>query len=63
MMSGKDYIWYATNMEIYEYINATRSLEFSADGKKAYNPTLIEVFYKTEDGFSSIKSGETKIIK
>lgn len=63
MMSGKDFIWYATNMEIYEYINATRSLEFSADGTKVYNPTLIEVFYKTGDGFSSIKPGETKIVK
>jgi len=63
MMSGKDYIWYATNIEIYEYITATRSLEFSADGKKVFNPTLIEVFYKNEDGFSSIKPGETKTVK
>lgn len=63
LMSGKDYIWYATNIEIYEYINATRSLEFSADGSKAYNPTLIEVFYKTADGFTSVKPGETKIVK
>ena len=62
-MSGKDYICYATNIEIFEYINATRSLEFSADGSKAYNPTLIEVFYKTADGFSSIKPGETKTVK
>ncbi|MCR5848272.1 MAG: polysaccharide deacetylase family protein [Lachnospiraceae bacterium] len=62
MMGGKDFIWYATNMEICDYINVTRSLEFSADGKKAYNPTLIEVFYKTNDGFSSIKPGEYKLI-
>ncbi len=62
MLQGKDFIWYATNMEICDYINATRSLEFSADGKKAYNPTLIEVFYKTDDGFSSIKPGEYKTI-
>ena len=63
MMSGKDFIWFATNMEIYEYINATRSLEFSADGSKVYNPTLIEVFYKTGDSFSSIRPGETKTVK
>ena len=58
MMSGKDFIWYATNMEICEYINATRSLEFSADGKKAYNPTLIEVFFEKDDKVASIKPGE-----
>ncbi|MCR4648941.1 MAG: polysaccharide deacetylase family protein [Lachnospiraceae bacterium] len=62
MMSNKDFIWYATNMEICDYINATRSLEFSADGKKAYNPTLIEVFYKNDSSVCSIKPGEYKIL-
>ncbi len=62
MLAGKDFIWYATNMEICDYIKATRSLEFTADGTKAYNPTLIEVFYKKDNGFSSIKPGELKTL-
>ena len=63
MMSGKDDIWYATNIEICEYILATRSLEFSADGKKVYNPTLFEIFYEDNDGkVCTIKSGETKVL-
>ena len=37
-------IWYATNMEIYEYLQAYRSLVFSIDGESAYNPSAIPVW-------------------
>ena len=42
--SGKEDIWYATNIEIYEYVEAYRSLVFSADGTMVYNPTATEVY-------------------
>lgn len=59
MMSGKDNIWYATNIEICEYILATRSLVFSADGKRAYNPTLIKIWAKKDNGdIFTINPGE-----
>lgn len=41
---GHDDIWYATNIEIYEYVEAYRSLVFSADGTLVYNPTATEVY-------------------
>lgn len=41
---GHDDIWYATNIEIYEYVEAYRALVFSADGTLVYNPTATEVF-------------------
>ena len=41
---GHDEIWYATNIEIYEYIEAYRALVFSADGTLVYNPTSIELY-------------------
>ncbi len=37
-------IWFATNMEIYEYVNAFNRLVLSADGTKAYNPTKIDLW-------------------
>lgn len=37
-------IWFATNMEIYEYVNAFNRLILSADGTKAYNPTKIDLW-------------------
>ena len=37
-------IWYATIGEIYEYTQAYKSLQFSADGTLVYNPSAIDVF-------------------
>lgn len=63
-IGGKDDIWYATNMEIYEYTEAYNRLEYFADGKTAYNPTLIDVWvyengqvYKVPSG-AAVKIGE-----
>ena len=58
-LSNKPDVWYATNIEIYDYVSAYRSLVFSADGSTVYNPTLLTVWF-TEDGkLFSVKSGET----
>ncbi len=62
MMSGKEDIWYATNREIYDYISATRSQEYSADGFTMYNPTLFSVWVKTKDGVFEVKPGETRYL-
>lgn len=61
-MAGKEDIWYATNIEIYTYVSATRQQEFSADGMTMYNPTATGVWLKTEEGFLEVKPGETKYI-
>ena len=58
-VSGKDDIWYATNIEIYEYAKAYSSLVMSADCTRIYNPTLIEVFFSVDNKEYSIKPGET----
>ncbi len=60
MVSGKEDIWYATNKEIYEYITAIRSQEYSADGMTMYNPTLLSVWVRTRDGIVEVKPGETR---
>ena len=63
-ISGKDDTWYATNMEIYEYVKAYESLVTSADGKRIYNPSLKDVWIDV-DGKSQYKiaSGETVVIE
>ena len=58
-LAGKKDIWYATNMEIYEYVTAFNSLVFSADGRRAYNPTLFEIWFDDDRKLYSIKPGET----
>lgn len=59
ILSGKDDVWYATNIEIYDYVTAFRSLVFSADGTVCYNPTLFKLFFITEKRLYSVAPGET----
>lgn len=58
-LSGKEDIWYATNMEIYNYVNAYNSLIYSADCKTVYNPTLIELWFDVDRKLYSVKPGQT----
>ena len=58
-ISGCDDIWYATNMEIYEYTKAYEALVFSADMTKVHNPTSTEVFFSLNKKEYSIAPGET----
>lgn len=58
-IGGRDDVWYATNIEIYDYVKAYESLITSCDAKLVYNPSAIEVFVY-EDGVDyCIKPGET----
>lgn len=41
---GRDDVWYATNIEIYDYVQAYNSLVYSADGTSIYNPSAIDVY-------------------
>lgn len=51
LMAGhEDKIWYATNIEIYDYIQAFRRLYFSADLKMVQNPSVIPVWIKDRNG-------------
>lgn len=58
-LSGRDDIWYATNIEIYNYVNAYNSLSFSADGTIIYNPTLYTIWFDIDGTLYSVKSNET----
>ena len=58
-LGGHDDIWYATNIEIYDYVKAFNSLIYSADGTKIYNPTLQTVWLDIDKKLYEIKSGET----
>ncbi len=52
-------IWYATNIEIYDYVQAYKSLRYSADGHKIYNPTLLTIWIDAGSKLYSIQPGET----
>ena len=59
--SGRDDIWYATNIEIYDYVTACRNLFVSADGTMVYNPSNISVWVSADNNCVEIKPGENKL--
>ncbi len=48
-IQGRDDIWYATNGEIYDYVTATRRLEFGANRDVVFNPTSTTIWYRGEN--------------
>lgn len=58
-MSGRDDIWYATNIEIYDYQDAFKRLQFALDGTIVHNPTAYELWFFLNGKDYSIKPGET----
>ena len=55
---GHEHIWYATNIEIYDYVKAYERLQTSFDKKIIYNPSAIDVWFETEGMVHCVKSGE-----
>lgn len=55
--AGREEVWYATNIEIYDYITAVRSLKVSMDKKFIFNPTCTTVCISVDDKAVDIKPG------
>ena len=58
-IAHNDRIWYATNMEIYRYLTAQRSLVPAADESFVYNPTHTDVWIRKDGAPVCIRAGET----
>jgi peptidoglycan/xylan/chitin deacetylase (PgdA/CDA1 family) len=58
-LSNNPDIWYATNIEIYDYVQAYKRLIYSADGYKIFNPTLLTIWLDVDGQLYSVKPGET----
>ena len=58
LVSGKEDIWYTTNVEIMRYVKALKTLEFSAAGDMVYNPTAISVWINVNDKAVEVKSSQ-----
>lgn len=58
-IGGRDDIWYATNIQIVDYMNAAKNLRFSAKGDMVYNPSAISVWIAVDGDLREIKPGET----
>jgi peptidoglycan/xylan/chitin deacetylase (PgdA/CDA1 family) len=58
-LGGKDDVYYATNIEIYECVEAYKRLIYSADGRRIYNPSARSVWLDVDGVLYEIKPDET----
>ncbi len=58
MMAQADDLWFATNIEIYDYVTAQRNLKISVDNKLIYNPSCQSVWVMVDGESCELKAGE-----
>ena len=47
-MGGREDIWYASNIEIVDYMEATGRLQFGAGGDMVYNPSAASLWIEVD---------------
>lgn len=61
-LSGRNDVFYGTNMEIYKTVENFKRLEFSADGKTVYNPSAQTVWAAMQ-GMAAIKIEPSQTVR
>lgn len=56
-VSDKEDIWYASNIEIVDYLKALENLKFSAEGNFVYNPSVQSLWLSVDDRIVEVKGG------
>lgn len=59
VIGNRDDVWYATNMEIYAYVQAYNRLQYTADGTKVYNPSVIDIYLEYFGKQIVVPAGQT----
>lgn len=61
-VSFRDDVWYAANIEIYDYVKAYENLQVSADNTVVCNPSAISVWFYEKGTVYKVEPGETIVI-
>ncbi|MBS5764236.1 MAG: polysaccharide deacetylase family protein [Faecalimonas umbilicata] len=61
-IGGREDIWYATNLEIYQYMKAFQSLIFTADSSKVYNPSVQPVWLRVDEKLVEARPGVLTVL-
>ena len=56
-VGGREDIWYATNIEIYDYVEAWRHMQSSADGKRILNLSCMTMYVRDGDKVYTVPAG------
>jgi len=58
-VGNNEAIWYATNIEVFDYVTAMRSLRFSVNRDVVFNPSACTVWISVDNESVAIAPGET----
>ena len=62
MIGGHDDIWYATNIEIFDYVQAYNSVRYNLAQTIAENPTSTDVWINKDGKIYKLAAGKTTVI-
>ena len=62
MMAGREDIWYATNIEIADYMKAAQNLKFTVNGNQVWNPSAGSVWISVNGEKYEVKGGQVLLI-
>ena len=62
-VSQKEDIWYATNIDIYDYMKSSGELQYSADGMSIYNPSFQSIWLSVDNQIVEVQGGQTIWLK
>ena len=57
-MAGRPDIWYATNLEICDYVQNWSRLIFSMDGSRVFNQTCCDLYLNTGEETLCVPPGQ-----
>ncbi len=57
-IANDETIWYATNIEVMDYIKAMKNLKFSTDQKMIFNPSALTVWINADGKALKIEGGK-----
>ena len=57
MVGGKDDIWYCTNIEVIDFMDVMKRLQFAADGSFVYNPSAADAWLSVDGDIVCVKGG------
>ncbi|UVI28894.1 polysaccharide deacetylase family protein [Paenibacillus spongiae] len=58
-ISRKPEVWYATNIEIYDYVKAANELRYTELGTVVYNPSALDIYLEAAGEMIVVKGGAT----
>lgn len=59
LVGGRDDIWYATNIQIVDYMDVIKAAQYAADGSFVYNPCVQSLWLCVDDEkFVEVKGGQ-----